>query len=82
MQLRKSLGLKISALIASLGTLGGVWAMVHTNPPARAADPAGTSATPAATTGQPGKSPTPVTGRARTQTSAPQARKHTRTRVS
>lgn len=78
MKIRKNFGAKIAALVASLMTLGGGWALVHQNPPANA-DSATTSAAPAVAAQQ-----TAATG-ARSTAPKPQAvqvKKHTRTHVS
>jgi hypothetical protein len=78
MKLRKNLGAKMTALVASLLALGGGWALVHQNPPANA-DNATTSAAPAAST--------PATG-TRSAAPKPQAvqpttvKRHVRTHVS
>lgn len=81
MKLRKNLGAKMTALIASLLTLGGGWALVHQNPPANA-DNATTSAASAAST--------PAAGTTGTRSAAPKpqavqpktVKRHVRTHVS
>lgn len=76
MKLRKNLGAKIAAIIASLGALAVAWGFVHQNPPAPAA--ADTASTSAAT---PAASPTAASRKANTApVQAP--RRHVRTHVS
>ena len=75
MRIKKNTGAKIAALLASLTALGGVWALVHQNPPAFA----GASATAAAPTSSP---PALATAPARAQPQAPATKKHTRTHAS
>jgi hypothetical protein len=55
MRLRKNLGAKVAAVVASLAALIGTWGLVHQNPPASAnADTAAPEAQPTATAGQRG----------------------------
>lgn len=78
MKIRKNFGAKMAALIASLLTLGGGWALVHQNPPANA-DNATASAAPAAATSANGTgstAPKPRTVQPRT------VKRHVRTHVS
>lgn len=77
MRLKKNIGAKIAALIASLTALGGMWAIVHQNPPPTSANAATPAAAVTSATG-------PATG-ARTSAvpaQQPIKRKHTRTHVS
>jgi hypothetical protein len=78
MNLKKNAGAKVAALLASLTALGGIWALVHQNPPASAqstvnAAPISQAAARRVTNTQ-AKAPQPK---------APQSgKKHTRTHVS
>jgi hypothetical protein len=80
MRLRKNLGAKVAAVVASLAALIGTWGLVHQNPPTSAnADTAAPAAQPTATAGQ-----RSAPGRA-APAKAPQVvvkKKHTRTHVS
>ena len=76
MRLRKNFGAKLAALVASLTALGGIWAVVHQNPPATAGSAAASDATPQAA---PGQRKAPAIAKSK-QAQAPQT--HTRTHTS
>ena len=75
---KKNVAAKLATVIASATALGGLWAIVHTNPPASAGtQPAETPASSAPVTGSNSSA-----SRAAAPTPAPTQRKHTRTRAS
>jgi hypothetical protein len=82
MKLKKNAGAKVAALLASLTALGGIWALVHQNPPASAETTVNAAPVSQLT---PQAAPR---GGSNTQPKAPQpkasqpAKKHTRTHVS
>jgi len=80
MRLRKNLGAKVAAVVASLAALIGTWGLVHQNPPASAnGDSSAPEAQPTAAAGQrtaPGR-PAPPKG---SQVVA--KKRHVRTHVS
>ncbi len=79
MKLRKNLGAKVLACITSLTALGGIWALVHQNPPASAAPVATTdAASQRAASVAPGQRRAPAV--APSQAQVPQT--HTRTHTS
>ncbi len=75
MNLKKNLGTKIAACIASIGALAAVWGLVYQNPPPPAAsaqaETSPAAATPTVTQRKAAPAATPVT-----------TQRHTRTRVS
>ena len=77
MRLKRNFGTKIAALVASLTALGGVWALVHQNPPPTSAGATTTAAAPTSVAG-------PATSARKSAVPVQQAtnRKHTRTHVS
>jgi hypothetical protein len=81
MRLRKNLGAKVAAIVASLVALVGTWGLVHQNPPASANDSAA-AAPVAQPTARPGQRVAPGQPE---NAKAPQAvvkKRHTRTHVS
>ena len=78
MKLKKNLGAKIAALVASLTALGGIWALVYQNPPATASSAATSGATPRAVPITPGerKPATAKTNPAQAQAPPPHTRTH------
>lgn len=77
MRLKRNFGTKIGALVASLTALGGVWMLVHQNPPPTSAGATTAAAAPTSVAG-------PATGARESAVPAQQAakRKPTRTHVS
>ena len=76
MKLKKNLGAKIAALVASLTALGGIWALVYQNPPATASSAATSDATPQAGPGQ-HKPAIAKSNQSQTQAPKPHTRTHT-----
>jgi hypothetical protein len=73
-RIKKNAGAKLATLIASLTALGGVWALVYTNPPA--------SAGATTTVGVPTQAPARGSASANLQPAPVAKKKHTRTHVS
>ena len=76
MRIKKNAGAKIATLLASLAALGGIWALVHENPPQASA--AATSAAASATPNTGHTASATANSQLKTQTT----KKHTRTHVS
>lgn len=79
MNLKKNLGAKIAAFVASLTALGGIWALVHQNPPTTASS-ATTDASPQAAPTTPGQRKPAIAKANPVQAQAPKP--HTRTHTS
>jgi hypothetical protein len=78
MNLKKHLGAKIAALLASLAAVGGIWGLVHQNPPQPSA-----AAAAAAASSTPASGPAQAAPKVTRKVAQPApARRHTRTHVS
>ena len=82
MNLRKNLGLKVGAAIASVVTLLSGWALVHSNPPAGASSDDGTPAAGATQVPATSNGRSPGGSGTSNNSTRTQPRTHTRTHAS